>query len=336
MKLSILWLTLVHPIKATTAAIMPCGLSTTPCPSGCWNMEGIVAIDGTRLCWPTPPGYFSPPEQDERFPCEAGQHTDQIGNSHCLLCPPGAIAPTVASTHCQPCRAGSYNPEDGASQCLPCDSGIYDGQGSDFILTIAGVQYCVEPVRSQAPTSSTTESIKSSNPFVEGVTDATPTQSPSLGPSIKMEQASISEPPSSTLPGHDMDGTETEIYTTHPPNSNLNTESEHVLIPPDATQSPSSPISLPTLGEQDPKRDKTRHTLKSWHFMVILGGIVLLSILGKRACRDHHRRNGRKKPIPPPRTERNPWLPCESGGPNTSFSSNTQMKGKDIEDGNLI
>ncbi|GAX09435.1 hypothetical protein FisN_6Lh189 [Fistulifera solaris] len=57
-----------------------CGVSLSPCPSGCWNPTAQVQADGLRICEVVSPGFYSPDNDDAQYSCETNP-------SACNPCP---------------------------------------------------------------------------------------------------------------------------------------------------------------------------------------------------------------------------------------------------------
>jgi hypothetical protein len=124
-----------------------CVESTIACTGGCYNAAGttITSNNDTRFCEPVQPGYFSPFDSDEQFLCEPGTFSDYESAYFCNSCPSGQFAPSVGSIHCDPCPPGSYNPDTQSTTCYPCDASLYSGSGSDGVINIEGIIFCLFP-----------------------------------------------------------------------------------------------------------------------------------------------------------------------------------------------
>jgi hypothetical protein len=127
-----------------------CVESITNCTGGCFNPDdnkNTTTINGTttRLCAPVKPGYYSPFDNDEQFLCEPGTYSDYESAYYCFSCRPGHFAPSVGALWCDPCPPATYNTNMQSAECLACDDSLYEGEGSDGIVAIDGVDYCLSP-----------------------------------------------------------------------------------------------------------------------------------------------------------------------------------------------
>ncbi|GAX24862.1 hypothetical protein FisN_6Hh189 [Fistulifera solaris] len=73
-----LWMLLSIVRNATSER--SCGVSFSPCPSGCWNPTSQVQADGLRICEIVSPGFYSPDSDDAQYACETNP-------SACNPCP---------------------------------------------------------------------------------------------------------------------------------------------------------------------------------------------------------------------------------------------------------
>jgi hypothetical protein len=265
-----------------TVASLTCGISTEPCPSGCWNSNGVVGSDGTRYCHPVSRGFYSLVNNDDRYPCEPGYYSNQDAADICEPCPWGTYAPQIESKTCTPCPPGSYNPYFGSDWCSTCDQGIYDGTGSDFTLSVGGIRYCLEPPP---------------NEFLSYEPYSSPSQTPPLSPTAIFTSTPTAAP--------------SEAQSQMPSGM----PSENPSVSPSVIPSTISPtISDPADGSpsQEESSDDENDTndfegLESWQYLPILACLVLLFLLIKRCWKDFNRSKSlRERPIPAPPSEPKP------------------------------
>jgi hypothetical protein len=122
-----------------------CVESIAACTGGCYNKAGTVTVNGTRVCVPVQPGYYSSFQDDNMFLCDKGTYSDYEQAYYCIKCKLGHFAPSVGSMKCDACPPGSYNPNLASDQCYPCSSSLYSGSGSDSVLQMNGTTYCLAP-----------------------------------------------------------------------------------------------------------------------------------------------------------------------------------------------
>ena len=250
-----------------------CGISVVECPGGCWNANGTVAVNGTRLCEPVMAGFASPFRNDERVACEPGYFTDTDYAYYCEPCNFGEYSPTEASTFCRLCPPGTFNPYILAHGCFECDPGLYSGSGSDYTVVLGGIRYCLPP-RSHLFDSESPSSAPSDAPSV--VPSLAPTSAPSETPSF-----------SPSL-----------VPTTTSSPTMLSASS-------DVTPSPSQALEDPT--ENPPPRDnkgkkETFQGLESWQYVLLFAGLCLIALLIKRYRTERQQQAAlaaRPKPGPP-------------------------------------
>jgi hypothetical protein len=83
-----------------------CGVSLSPCPSGCWNPTAQVQPDGLRICEIVSPGFYSPDNDDAQYACETNRSACNPcpkqgflrGNTGCSFEPNKEQVPTNNST----------------------------------------------------------------------------------------------------------------------------------------------------------------------------------------------------------------------------------------------
>ena len=102
------------------------------CDAGCWNDDGIILDNGTRLCVPVEPGYYSPSGSNMRLKCEKGHFSSEYQAPSCIACEPGSIA-VADGTGCMPCPRGTYQDAYGGKVCYSCNSDIYSRPGANRI-----------------------------------------------------------------------------------------------------------------------------------------------------------------------------------------------------------
>ena len=148
------------------------GTGSSRCSGGFWTPA--AADPHHQPCQPVGHGYYSPNNDNRRYPCPLGTYSNQLNAVTCeecpagtfsntatavpsssssssltagLLSPPlGATAPGGAVT-CEPCASGTYTPLPSSVICLSCDPSHYDGFGSDYGYqdVVNGTVYCVAP-----------------------------------------------------------------------------------------------------------------------------------------------------------------------------------------------
>ena len=127
-------------------------LLPSSCPTGHYLGNGNGNHEA--VCQPVGMGYYSPPNDLDRHPCEARTFSNIETADSCTTCAPGTFAADPASPKCSYCPPGTYSSRTPSSKCNECDPYYYHGYGSDYaILLTPGLSeaptealYCVEPL----------------------------------------------------------------------------------------------------------------------------------------------------------------------------------------------
>jgi hypothetical protein len=127
-----------------------CGRSHDDCPAGCWHESGLMYADGSRMCVPTGPGYYSPYSDNFRYACTAGTYSNVTAASTCTMCPIGTYSAGFGATTCSACSSGTYSDTIGTASCSSCDPIFHDSEGANSAFVSAGTRYCMR--RTKTPT----------------------------------------------------------------------------------------------------------------------------------------------------------------------------------------
>jgi hypothetical protein len=153
--------------SGTATPVCPLVDSTSFCPQGCWHGSGITFSNGSRQCEPVGTGYFSPRNDDGRYPCAPGTFSNMETAEVCVSCPAGTHASVEGMDTCHVCPSSTYSAMPRSTSCSLCDPTHYSGDGANSVQVWNGNIYCV--LSTIAP---------------EAVTiTASPTASPSKAPS---------------------------------------------------------------------------------------------------------------------------------------------------------
>jgi hypothetical protein len=136
--------------------------SNNTCPGGYWRRSSNPSSD----CAPAGEGFFSPDDNDSRYPCPPGSFAADVTTAICTDCPPGSFSAEAQAVTCQYCPSASYAEEAASQECVRCNDLYYAGLASDYAILLSGQQtgllqgdlFCIEPlvgpIYSKTPTAS--------------------------------------------------------------------------------------------------------------------------------------------------------------------------------------
>ena len=138
--------------NATACPVINNNDGASSCPEGCWHDDDDAnAVEMTtfsdtsppRECQPAGFGYYSPRNDDQRYPCGRGSFSNIQTAESCTSCPAGTYASSEAMNACEVCPASTYSGMPRSSGCSLCDPTYYSGVGANSVQVWNGIAYCV-------------------------------------------------------------------------------------------------------------------------------------------------------------------------------------------------
>ena len=147
------------------------------CSQGCWLISSESSSNDK--CQPVGVGYFSPNNDNDRYPCEPGSFSNTETAASCRSCPAGSYAYKEGMTGCDLCPPSTYSAEPQSTYCLECEALFYDGDGSVNIQVFNGISYCLSAAMLDGSSTTYTRPV-TQYPVQESSTTEQPTDPPSL------------------------------------------------------------------------------------------------------------------------------------------------------------